>query len=127
MLWMGGNKKSRGFKYFEERCIVHKRKHDRLITRNKINYQKKLYRNAVTKYTRRSIKQHGLENLHLVDKYNYNIDHIFPIIEGYKRNVPPSLIGHINNLRVVEKIHNIKKRSRILLDLIDTELFKDYI
>lgn len=42
---------------------------------------------------------------------NYHLDHKFSIVEGFKQNINPELIGNINNLEFIPWIENIKKRT----------------
>jgi len=43
----------------------------------------------------------------------YNLDHIFPIIEGFKNNIPPEVIGDISNLQFISWEENNKKSDNI--------------
>ena len=43
----------------------------------------------------------------------YHLDHIFPIIEGYKQAISPEIIGHISNLRFIPALENHKKGCKI--------------
>jgi hypothetical protein len=42
---------------------------------------------------------------------NHQIDHIIPIIEGYKNNISPDIIGNINNLRMLHWKENIGRNK----------------
>jgi hypothetical protein len=83
---------------------------------NKINYYKKVWKITES------------QPLHLLDGYNrckrtrvdidknaFHIDHIKPIIYGYKNNIPPEEIGNINNLRFISAVENHKKSKNIKL------------
>ena len=43
----------------------------------------------------------------------FHLDHIFCIICGYKNNIPPEAIGHIDNLRFIPYKLNMRKRDLI--------------
>lgn len=95
-----------------------------LTTLNKVKRQ---YRVDCNRETQRTKKQHQVKDIHLVDKYNYNLDHIVSVIYGFYNNIPPVLIGHVNNLRVIPKIDNIKKGSSVDFNCVDKDLFKGYL
>lgn len=119
------NKK--GFKYFNKRCILYKNRYNRRIKSAGLNYKKHIYRIDVQRYTNRTRKQHHIENIELVDKHNFNLDHIFSIMRGFELKVSPKLIGDIRNLMVIPKIDNIKKGMDVDYNHVDKELFKDYL
>lgn len=48
-----------------------------------------------------------------IDKNAFHIDHIIPIIYGYKHGIPPEIIGNINNLRFISALENHKKSKKI--------------
>lgn len=50
-----------------------------------------------------------------IDKNAFHIDHIIPIIYGYRNNIPPEKIGDINNLRFISAMENHKKSKNIKL------------
>lgn len=43
----------------------------------------------------------------------YHLDHIYCIACGYKNNIPPEAIGHIDNLRFIHYKLNMRKRDLI--------------
>lgn len=43
----------------------------------------------------------------------YHLDHIYSIAEGFRNNVPPEAIGHIDNLRFIHYRKNLKKRDTV--------------
>lgn len=53
-----------------------------------------------------------------------HLDHIYSIAEGFKNDVPPEIIGHWTNLRLLPKIENSSKGS-VCHKTIE-ELFEDY-
>jgi hypothetical protein len=125
---LGNAKKSKnGFRKQLFRHNVITRKLERAKGKTPLHTAKKLYRNEVGRNTKRQIKEFGLENISLVDKYNYNIDHIVPVMYGFNNGIPAQLIGDIRNLIVIPKITNIKKRCNINYEHVDIELFKEWL
>jgi len=74
--------------------------------RNKLEdlTKKKEYYQAVRRITRRQ-KVEVLENYR---KEGYELDHITPVIEGYRRQIDPKIIGDISNLRYIPAEENRK-------------------
>ena len=59
------------------------------------------------------------------NKGMYHLDHKFSIIEGFKQNIPPYIIGHINNLEMITGRNNLVKNRKCSIDkdvLIDSIL-----
>ena len=55
----------------------------------------------------------------------YHLDHKFSIVEGFKQNIPPYIIGHINNLEMLIGRNNLVKNRKCSIDkdvLIDSIL-----
>jgi len=50
------------------------------------------------------------------------LDHMYSISDGFKNNIPPYIIGHINNLVMIPALENIKKNNRSSIS--KTELFE---
>lgn len=115
------------YRKFEGRVSVVQGKIRRAEGKTPLHTAKRKYRNEVTRITRNNIKKHGLENYHLIDKYTYNVDHIVPIMYGFRNDITQELIGNIRNLRVIRKLENIKKRCNIDYEQVDTELFEGYL
>ena len=42
----------------------------------------------------------------------YHLDHKFSIIEGFKNNIKPEIIGSINNLEFIPWEENLLKRAK---------------
>jgi len=73
------------------------------------------YRLKVFKFTRQ-------QPIYLLDGYEkrgnsgvdgaYHLDHKFSIVEGFKNNIDPKIIGHIKNLQFIPWEENIKKRTK---------------
>ena len=53
-----------------------------------------------------------------------HLDHIYSIAEGFKNNIPPYVIGHWSNLRLLPKIENSSKGARCAKTV--DELFADF-
>lgn len=54
----------------------------------------------------------------------YHLDHIFSVKEGFKQGIPPEIMGHVVNLRVVPSRENIIKGSDCLYT--KEELIEEY-
>lgn len=57
-------------------------------------------------------------------KGQYELDHIYSIREGYENKVPPEVIGHFTNLRMLTSSENGSKHSRC--DKTLEELYRDF-
>lgn len=72
----------------------------------------------------------NLPNAHLqgrADKNNLNahhLDHKFSMKEGFIRNIPPFIIGHISNLRFIPWKENVKKCFKC--SITEQELFDNF-
>lgn len=53
-----------------------------------------------------------------------HLDHIYSIAEGFKNNIPPEIIGHWTNLRLISKIENSCKGSNC--HKTKEQLYEDY-
>lgn len=61
--------------------------------------------------------------------HRYELDHIYPIIKGFKNNIPAELIGHIDNLRIIPMSENRRKSDKIIEEIIPdviTEYIEEY-
>jgi len=114
------------FRIFCDRCKVHYDKNRRATKSTKLHTDKHRYRKEVKKYTENSVKNYNIKNIEKRDKYNWNLDHIVPIMYGFEHNIPPEIIGNHKNLQVISKCDNIKKGKKLPLNY-NKELFKDYI
>ena len=86
--------------------------------RSEFSYQNKdkekvIYYKEVWKVTEKQAL-HTLSNYEKRGKVSrmedaYHLDHIIPIIEGYKNNIKPEVIGDISNLRFIPALLNIKR------------------
>ena len=73
-----------------------------------------LYKNAVIKFTKRNDPS-SLPNSEKRGKHSYHLDHIFPTSLGFLLNIPPELIGSIDNLRFIKAKIN-RKKSNFLVE-----------
>lgn len=81
-----------------------------------------LYRSAVTYYTKKTYEfyKHAINPDGLNRGIHTNhIDHIFPVIEGWKNDVDPKLISDYRNLRLIDSFDNLSKGDRTELSLED--------
>ena len=53
-----------------------------------------------------------------------HLDHIYSISEGFKNNIPPEIIGHWTNLRMLSKIENSSKGKTCHKTI--EQLYEDY-
>lgn len=53
-----------------------------------------------------------------------HLDHIYSISEGFKNNIPPEIIGHWSNLRLIPKIENSSKGAKC--HKTREQLYEDY-
>ena len=53
-----------------------------------------------------------------------HLDHIYSIAEGFKNNIPPEIIGHWTNLRLLSKIDNSSKGAECHKTI--EQLYEDY-
>lgn len=79
--------------------------------------EKKDYYKIVRRYTRRSLNKYNINPNNLPIGRNgsgevYQVDHIIPIIEGYNKQIHPSIIGDIKNLQLLHWKDNNKKSDR---------------
>jgi hypothetical protein len=52
-----------------------------------------------------------------VNQGKYHLDHKFSIIAGFKQNIPPHIIGNINNLEMILGRNNLIKNRKCSIDL----------
>ncbi len=72
----------------------------------------KRYSSLVHRETYKTLKKYffKINNLNLRgNKYNYELDHIYSIYDGFLNNIPPNKIAHHKNLQVIPKQLNRSK------------------
>lgn len=87
---------------------------------------KRLYYDAVWKFTKQSWQEHFDQiNPEKVDRNkNAALDHIYSIQQGFLDNIPAYIIGHWTNLRIISSIENSIKGMRC--DKSQDILFEDF-
>jgi len=90
----------KGYPYIKQRVKVIK------------NMEKKIY------YAKVWIMTEGndltkLKNFKKRSFRGYHLDHQFPIAEGFKKDIPPEVISHIDNLKFIPAKKNLRKRDTI--------------
>lgn len=102
----------------EENKAIIRRKFPSLLKdekrRKRRNKDKSSYYSIVWKHTENN--SFYIENIAKRGFMKYDIDHIVPISYGYKNNIPPELIGSLENLRVISNRDNIAKGDKITDD-----------
>lgn len=94
------------------------------ITPREDREPREIYYNAVKRLTAISWNTHFNDiNPKWLDRSEYNLDHIFSIFEGFKQGIPPYIIAHWTNLRMLEPKLNSSKRDRC--DKTKEQLFED--
>ena len=76
--------------------------------------EKNKYYKTVWKITNQN--KHLVENIHLREWRKYSLDHKISIYYGFKNNIPPEIISHPNNLRIIPFSDNRVKRYNCLVD-----------
>ena len=91
---------------------------------NKSNF--KLYKYIVKRYTEINYKKHK----QVINSDNYcrnrerHLDHKFSIMEGFKQNILPFIIGNQVNLEILDGKTNIQKYDKC--SITKKELFNEY-
>lgn len=86
---------------------------------------RRLYYDRVSYFTKLSWKEHF--NKINPDKLNrslMDLDHIYSVQQGFRDNIPPCIIGHWTNLRMLDKSKNSSKGMRC--DKTKEKLFEDF-
>lgn len=76
--------------------------------KNKLKYYKKVWK-ITEQQDLTSLPNHDKRGKISRMENAYHLDHIVPIIEGYKNNIKPEVIGDISNLRFIPALKNIKR------------------
>lgn len=65
-----------------------------------------------------------LKNYEIRGYQTYHLDHKFSVVEGFRQNIDPNIIGDLVNLEYIPAKENIKKSSRCSITL--EQLMKSY-
>jgi hypothetical protein len=83
------------------------------------------YRKLVKGFTYRTFRKYpdliDPDNKH---SYDFQIDHIVSVAFGYKNDIPPEIIGHFENLRIIPSMENQSKNWKS--DMTVEELYEKY-
>jgi len=86
---------------------------------------RKLYYDAVWQFTEQSWHKHFNKiNPNRINRSKNALDHIYSIQQGFRNNIPPYVIGHWTNLRIISLSENSKKGMRC--DKTKKQLLKDF-
>jgi len=81
-------------------------------TDEEIGKRNAYYRKVLT-ITKQSVENINPDNLPIgIGDGFYNVDHIFSIAEGFRRNIKPEIIGNKANLQILPWKDNIMKRDK---------------
>lgn len=58
------------------------------------------------------LENHEKRNNHAIDPDAYHLDHIVSCLGGFNENIPPFIIGSLQNLRFIPSKTNLKKHTR---------------
>jgi hypothetical protein len=83
-------------------------------------YAHRVYQISITTY---------LNNVDLLDPErkrgkDWHIDHIYSVEDGFLNNVPPNIMGHVSNLRLISSKENYAKHKRSEKSI--EELYEDF-
>lgn len=73
------------------------------------------YRRSVSYYTEKTYEEYkDIINPNGLDRgtHSNHIDHIFPVIEGWKNRIDPKVISNYKNLRLIDSYDNLSKGER---------------
>jgi len=86
---------------------------------------RRLYYDAVWMFTEQNWREHFDKiNPDRLDRSKNALDHIYSIQQGFRDNIPPYIIGHWTNLRVIPLVENSLKGMRC--DKNQDDLFGDF-
>ena len=81
------------------------------------------YRNEVYKITKKQ-PLYLLENIEKRGQFDYHLDHMFTICEGFRQNIPVYIVGNIINLEMLTCSDNLSKHNNC--SLTKEQLFERY-
>lgn len=121
-----GMRKHSKLVYFLRRADKLSDKYNLQKIKDKKHSEYSKYKYQVIKETNKTLKMNILKDIDKRGKYTgcMNVDHIYPIKEGFINHIPPIIIGHISNLQMLDVTENRKKRCTV--DIIPN-IILDYI
>jgi len=103
--------KDEKFREYHKNILIKKR---RRLSDDEISEAKKYYM-EVERFTRESLKKFGNiinPNNQKIGIDSFHVDHIFSVIEGFKHNIDPKIIGSYVNLQVIDCKLNLSKHVK---------------
>lgn len=95
-----------------------------IITPREKRPARQLYYDSVISLTKKSWNEHFDKiNPERLNRSEWDLDHIFSIQEGFRQGIPPYIIAHWTNLRMLEPRENYSKGMRC--DKTKEQLFED--
>jgi hypothetical protein len=95
-----------------------------IITPREKRTSRQLYYESVMSLTKKSWVEHFNKiNPNRLNRSEWDLDHIFSIQEGFRQEIPPYIISHWTNLRMLEPKENYSKGMRC--DKTKEQLFED--
>jgi hypothetical protein len=80
----------------------------------------KSYRRSISYYTELEYKKYkSIINPDDIERglYTNHIDHIYPVIEGWRNKISPKILSSYKNLRLIPSVDNLSKGDRTDLDM----------
>ena len=88
------------------KSISTKLQESKSVTDPNLKSEYQLYRSAVWRFSNRTYREHMFEQTR--DRQNH-LDHILSIVDGFKNNVDPIVMGSLHNIRIITGAANRKK------------------
>jgi len=96
----------------KENGINHTKYWDKVrgFTKEELYNEWTLYKKIVYNMTEKVYRQHK-DNINPdgLSRMDYNLDHMFSILEGFKNNIPPYIISDRCNLEIIPRYDNLSK------------------
>ena len=115
---------------FKQKEVIEKNymngvKQGKIIPREQRDDRRKYY-DAVKSFTEKNwIEYYRKINPHQIKRGDdWHLDHIYSRQQGFVNNIPPYIIGHWTNLRMISKSDNSAKSSRC--DKTQEQLYEDF-
>ena len=86
---------------------------------------RRIYYDIVWQVTETSWRENFIKiNPNRIDRSKNALDHIYSIQQGFRDGIPPYILGHWTNLRIITLVENSKKGMKC--DKTKEELFNDF-